>query len=439
VTDPFLRAKELDEKYRFLNAVAQDTTSTGAGRLQGYSVSVKDCICTKGIETKAGSRILEGYVPPFDATVVSRCRSEGAVILGKTTQDEFGFGTFNVNTPYNVPLNPHDLERTCGGSSGGAACLTAVADFPHLALAESTGGSISCPASFCGVVGVTPTYGRVSRWGLIDYANSLDKIGCMAKTVGEVALLLSVIGGPDEYDSTVLDVPEEDFADLEISVEGVKMGVPEEYFAEGVDDGVKDSIWVALKVLEGEGADLSEVSLPHTGVALSAYYIIAMAEASTNLAKLCGLRYGLQPEEGGNFDEYFSRVRAEGFSEEAKRRIILGTFTRMAGYRDAYYLKALKVRTRVIEDFKRAFEEVDVLAAPTMPVVAPRFNEIAEMEPIQQYMMDVLTVAPNLAGVPMISIPCGEVDGMPAGLHIMADHLEETKMLGVARAWEVLR
>jgi len=430
------RTRILNEKYLFLNKLADEEVH-GSGKLGGYAVSVKDCICTKDMESKAGSKILEGYKPPFDATVVERTRAEGAFILGKTTQDEFGFGTFNVNTSYSIPLNPYDPDRTCGGSSGGAACITAVADFPHVALAESTGGSISCPASFCGVVGITPTYGRVSRWGLIDYANSLDKIGVMAKTVDEAALLLEIISGPDRYDSTVLNEPVGDYSGLEASVEEIRIGIPSEYYAEGVNEKVKNTVWKALKKLEDMGATLQEVSLPHTDVSLSAYYIIAMAEASTNLAKLSGLRYGLNLPLEGNFDQYFSRVRAEGFGDEVKRRIILGTYTRMAGYRDAYYLKALKVRTLVIEDFKKAYQNVDVLIAPTMPVAAPRFDEIAEMEPLQHYMMDILTVAPNLAGVPMVSVPCGRVDGLPVGLHIMSDHLQESKAIRVAKAWEM--
>ena len=438
--DAIQRARALDEKYNIFNTIAENVETEGSGRLENVAVSVKDNICTKGMQTTAGSKILEGYVPPFDATVVEKCRREGAFILGKTTQDEFGFGTFNVNTPFGVPRNPLDPERSCGGSSGGAACLTAVADFSHLALAESTGGSISCPAAFCGVVGLTPTYGRTSRWGLVDYANSLDKIGCMGKTVVDVALLLSVISGPDEYDSTVLQAPEEDFTEnLVDSVEGFRIGVPGEYFTEGIDAGVKERVWDAIDRLESLGASVQDVSLPHTGASLASYYIIAMAEASTNLAKFCGLRYGLHLPLDGNFDEYFSKVRARGFSEEVKRRIILGTFTRMAGYRDAYYLKALRVRTRVIQDFKNAFREVDILAAPTMPVVAPRFDEIAGMEPIQHYMMDVLTVAPNLAGIPMISVPCGTVDGLPVGLHLMADHLQEGRMIQAAHAYEVSR
>jgi len=427
------RVRVLDEEYHFINTLAERIDVEPDGKLKGYTVSVKDNICVKGMQSTAGSKILEGYIPPFDATVISKCRAEGAGILGKTTQDEFGFGTFNINTPYQRPLNPHDPERSTGGSSGGAACLTAVADFPHIALSESTGGSISCPASWCGVVGVTPTYGRVSRWGLIDYANSLDKIGVMAKTVGEAALLLEVISGPDRYDSTVLDAPVPKYTELD-QIKGLRVGVPKEYFGEGVDSEVEELVWAAIKGLESKGAKVSEVSLSHTKYSLSSYYIIAMAEASTNLAKFSGLRYGLQETIEGDFNQYFSRVRTLGLGAEAKRRVMLGTFTRMAGYRDAYYLKALKVRTRVIEDFKRAFKDVDVLAAPAMPVVAPRFDEIEQLEPIHHYMMDVLTVAPNLAGIPMVSVPCGSAHGMPVGLHLMADHLEEHKLLKAA--WE---
>jgi aspartyl-tRNA(Asn)/glutamyl-tRNA(Gln) amidotransferase subunit A len=431
------RVKRLDEKYHFMNTFSDDPTTEHDGRLSGYYVSVKDNICVNGMQSTAGSKILEGYIPPFDATVIARCRAEGAIILGKTTQDEFGFGTFNVNTPYKIPLNPHDLKRSTGGSSGGAACITTVADFPHIALSESTGGSISCPASWCGVVGITPTYGRISRWGLIDYANSLDKIGVIAKTVEDAALLLEVISGPDKYDSTVLDEKVPIYTELD-SVKGLKVGVPKEYFREGVDQKVEKQVWSTIKQLESNGAKLTDISLPHTKYSLSSYYIIAMAEASTNLAKFSGLRYGQQEIIEGNFNQYFSKVRSTGFGEEAKRRIMLGTFTRMAGYRDAYYLKALKVRTKVIEDFKKAFRSVDVLAAPTMPVVAPRFDKIEQLEPIQHYMMDILTVAPNLAGIPMISVPCGKAHGMPVGLHFMADHLKEHTMLKAAREVEQL-
>jgi len=431
------QAHSINRRYRAFNHVAEALEAEGRGRLTGFHVSVKDNVCVKGMPSTAGSKVLGGYMPPFDATVVAKCRLEGAAILGKTAQDEFGGGTFNVNTPYSVPLNPHDSERSPGGSSGGAAVVTAAADFPHLAIAESTGGSISCPASFCGVVGITPTYGRTSRWGLIDYANSLDKIGCMGKTVRDAALLLSVISGPDRYDSTVLHAQVEDYvAYAGKPVKGLRVGVPREYFGEGVDQGVSDVVWGGVKRLEDQGADVREVSLPFTRYSLSSYYIIAMAEASTNLAKYCGLRYGLHLPLEGSFDEYFSAVRSAGFGDEAKRRIILGTYARMAGYRDAYYLKALKVRTLVIEDFRRVYRDVDVLAAPSMPVVAPRFDEIAELEPIQHYMMDILTLAPNLDVVPMVSVPCGESHGMPVGLHVMADYMGEGDMIRAAAAVE---
>jgi len=434
------KAKEIDKKFNVFVTIADKVEKTVKGKLNGIAISIKDNICTKGMQSTAGSKILEAYIPPFDATVVEKCRKEGAFVIGKTIQDEFGFGTFSINTDYTIPKNPIDPERSCGGSSGGSAGLTTAADFPHISIAESTGGSISCPASFCGVVGLTPTYGRVSRWGLIDYANSLDKIGPIGKTVKDTALLLSVIAGPDKYDSTVLKLKEEYFTKyLKNSVKGIKIGVPKEYFGEGVDEKIKKLVWEAIKKLESLGASYKEVSLPHTKYALSSYYIIAMTEASTNLAKLCGMRYGLHLPLKGNYDAYFSEVRKQGFTEEAKRRIILGTYARMAGFREAYYLKALKVRTRVIQDFKKAFKDYDVLIAPTMPVIAPKFDEIAKLEPIQHYMMDILTVGPNLAGIPMISVPCGFVDKLPVGLHIMGDHLQEGKIIQVAHTFEVNR
>jgi aspartyl-tRNA(Asn)/glutamyl-tRNA(Gln) amidotransferase subunit A len=431
------KAQAIDLKFKAFNFIS-DKHEEGHGKLEGYAITVKDNICVKEMRSSAGSKILENYIPPFDATVVSKSRAEGAIILGKTTMDEFGFGSFNVNTCFNIPKNPYDPERCTGGSSGGAAVVTAVADFPHIAIAESTGGSISCPSSFCGVVGLTPTYGRTSRWGLIDFANSLDKRGCIGKTVREVALLLSVISGPDEYDSTAIREQVPNFIEFTgKSVEEYKIGVPREYYGEGVDSGIIETVWRGIHKLESMGATIKEISMPFTKHSLSSYYIIAMAEASTNLAKLCGLRYGLKLPLEGNFDEYFSRVRTMGFGEEAKRRIILGTYARMAGYRDAYYMRALRVRTKVIEDFKRAFKTVDILAAPTMPVVAPRFDEISRLEPHQHYMMDALTVAPNLAGVPMISVPFGKEEGMPVGIHLMADHLEEGKLITAASNLEV--
>ncbi len=434
------QVKLIQKKYSPFITVANRIEAAKKGKLAGIAVSVKDNICTIGIQSTAGSRILQGYIPPFDATVVERVKQAGATIIGKTAQDEFGFGTFSTNCAYGVPKNPNDTDRSCGGSSGGAACITAAAEFKHIALAESTGGSISCPAAFCGVVGLTPTYGLVSRWGLIDYANSLDKIGPIAKTTAGAALMLSVIAGYDPRDSTSLKVKPQDYTKyLGKPVKGMKIGVPEEYFGEGVDKTVADKVWDAIKKLESLGCTYKKISLPHTQYALPAYYIIAMAESSTNLAKFCGLRYGLHAALKGNYDEYFSTVRSVGFGEEAKRRIILGTYARMAGYRDAYYLKALKVRTKVIQDFKAAFKSVDVLVAPTMPVIAPKFSEIAKLTPIENYMMDILTVAPNLVGMPMISVPCGDVKGLPVGLHIMGNHLQEGKIIQVADMFEKVK
>lgn len=433
------RARVIQKKYSAFITIADKIEGKTKGKLAGIAISVKDNICTAGMQTTAGSKILEGYIPPFNATCVEKILKEGGAILGKTAMDEFGFGTFSVNCAYEIPKNPLDTSRSCGGSSGGAACLTLAADFPHIAVAESTGGSISCPAAFTGTVGLTPTYGRVSRWGLVDYANSLDKIGCIGKSVEDVALLLSVISGPDNYDSTVLDLPEEDFTKyLKVSVKGMRIGVPKEYF-ENVDEKIAEVVWSAIKKLEDLGASYKEISLPYTKYALPSYYIIAMAESSTNLAKFCGMRYGFHMGLQGNFDEYFSTVREKTFGEEAKRRIVLGTFARMAGFRDAYYLKALKVRTKIIEDFKTVFKKFDILAAPTMPVVAPRFDEIEKLEPIEVYMMDILTVAPNLAGIPMISVPCGFVTKLPVGLHLIGDHLQEKKILQVAYAFEQVK
>ncbi len=438
--DVFAELARLNLKHNFLITIAEGKPGKRGGRLAGLPVSVKDCICTKGIQSTAGSRILEGYVPPFDATPVSRVKSAGAEIIGKTAQDEFGFGTFSTNCGFGIPKNPIDPTRSCGGSSGGAAGLVKALDMPHIALGQSTGGSISCPASFCGVVGLTPTYGLVSRYGLIDYANSLDKIGPIGKSVGDIALMLSVITGHDPHDQTTIDKKPEDYAkhlnDGDVGLRGIRIGVPREYFAEGVDGKVRKCVMDSLDRLQQLGAKCSECSLPNTKHSIPAYYIIATAEASTNLAKFCGMRYGAEEKVEGEFNEYFSRVRSKYFGDEAKRRILLGTFARMAGYRDQFYLKSMRVRTLLINDFRRAFKRFDVLIAPTMPVIAPKFSEIKRMTPVQNYMADILTVAPNMAGIPMLSVPCGEVHGMPVGMHILGNHLGEGKILRVGNAFE---
>lgn len=425
---------ELDV-FRGLGQVTDDTD----GRLNGLPVSVKDNICVDGFEATAGSKILEGYEPGFTATVVRRLQDAGAQVVGKTNQDEFGFGTFSTNSAYGVPKNPHDRDRVAGGSSGGAAALTAALDRPHIAYGQSTGGSISCPAAFCGVVGVTPTYGRNSRYGLIDYGNSLDKIGPIARSVGDAVMALDIMQGPDPQDfTTARDVPS--VVPEEYSLEGKKIGVPEQYMEyEGVDPAVRDEVRSTLDDLESRGAVVESVDLPKIGheFTVPSYYITAVAEASTNLARFCGMRYGAEgdPRQQG-FDEYFSEVRTGAFGEEARRRIMLGHFARQAGYRDAYYVKALKVRRLVIEEFRRALGEYDVLASPTMPIPAPTFEEAGELPPEQVYAMDTLTVGANLAGLPHVSLPTGTVDGMPVGLQLIGDHFDEATMLSTAGAVE---
>lgn len=430
------KVEKIQLRYEPFITIVEKFEVCGKGLLTGYFVSVKDNICTQGIRTTAGSKILEGYVPPFDATCVKKVKEHGGILLGKTSMDEFGFGTFNVNCAYGIPKNPLDVSRSCGGSSGGAACLTQASDFPHVALAVSTGGSISCPAAFCGVVGLTPTYGRVSRWGLIDFANSLDKIGCMAKSVKEVALTLQVICGRDELDPTSVET-KENFLKLDPE-KRYKIGIPKEYF-EQAEEEVAEEVWKAVKIFESEGFSYQEVSLPSTRYAIPAYYLLAVSEASTNLAKFCGMRYGFELELEGNYDEYFSEVRASCFGEEAKRRILLGTFARMAGFREAYYLKALQVRRIILQEFKKVFKKFDLLLAPTMPLIAPKFEEIARLTPLQVYACDILTVAPNLAGIPMLSIPAGKVKGMPVGLHLLADHWQEKKILNAGYFFEKVR
>ena len=427
--DPVARAEELQR----LSKAGKAT-----GKLFGVIVSVKDNLCVKGVESTASSAILKGYKPLYNATVVQRCLDEGAIILGKTVQDEFGFGGFSVNTGIGVekPVHPLDKKRTTGGSSGGAAGLTRKATFPHLALAESTGGSIANPAAFCGVVGLTPTYGAVSRYGLIDYANSLDKIGTMAMTVEDAALLLESIHGPDLKDGTSAHAPKQQLTDLPSAIQGIRVGVVKEAFPESMDSNVRRLLMTALQAIEAKGGRRLDLSLPLAmKFGLATYYTLAMSEASTNLAKYCGIRYGASETLSGTYNEYFSRVRDNQLGAEAKRRILLGTFARMAGYRDAFYTKAAQARTKIIEEYARVFKDVDVLVTPTMPLVAPTFDELKNLTPLQHYQMDILTVPPNLAGLPHISIPIGEVNGLPVGLMITAPHFHEHKIIQVAKAY----
>ena len=423
----FMRALEKGEK--------------NSGELSGIPFVVKDAICTKDTVTSAGSKIIENYEPVFDATVVERLRAAGATFYGKTNQDEFGFGTFSTNCAFETPKNPHDPERVVGGSSGGAGAIVAAMDQPVISVGESTGGSITNPAAYNGVVGITPTYGRVSRYGLVDYANSLDKIGILAKTVYGAAKGLEVISGHDQNDQTTVEGAVPAYSENLEEKEELKIGVPKQYVElEGLEEGVRKNFEKSLEKLKEKGATVEEVDMPllHKDVAVPAYYVIAMAEASTNLAKFSGIRYGIEfePEDYDNFSEYASDVRTEGFGEETKRRTLLGTYTRQAGYRDQYYLKAAKVRQKIIDQFREAFEEYDVLVSPSMPNIAPKIEDAEDMPPEEVYAMDTLTVGPNLAGMPMISVPNGNSKGMPTGLHIVGDHFEEQTILDVAKTFQ---
>ncbi|MEM4397915.1 MAG: amidase family protein [Candidatus Woesearchaeota archaeon] len=409
-------------------------------KLFGLPVSIKDCICVKDLESRSGSKVLKNYKPFFDATIVDKIKEQGGIILGKTSQDAFGFGSFNVNVGIDekIPLNPYDKERVTGGSSGGAAGITRKLfekKINHIAIAESTGGSIACPAAYSGVYGLTPTYGLVSRYGLMDYGNSLDKIGIMANDIEEIALMLEVISGFDEKDSTSKNIEIPKYSEkTDLKKLNFKVAVLKE-FVENINEDVKKNLFETLEKAKKNYKLIYEfVSLPLTfKYGIQTYYLIAISEASTNLAKFSGIRYGYEKELKGNFNEYFSEVRTEAFSKEEKRRIILGTFARMSGFRDAYYLKALKVRTKIIQEYKKLFENYDLLISPTMPNVAPKFSEIKTLTPLENYMMDIMTVGPNLAGLPHLSLPNGFSKNMPTALMIIANHFEEKKIIDFAR------
>ncbi|MCX9013836.1 MAG: Asp-tRNA(Asn)/Glu-tRNA(Gln) amidotransferase subunit GatA [Candidatus Methanoperedens sp.] len=403
------------------------------GVLAGIPVAIKDNISTKGIRTTCSSNILTGYVPPYDAHVIERLKAAGAVIIGKTNMDEFAMGTSTETSYYGATKNPWDTDRVPGGSSGGSAAAVAGGEAP-LSLGSDTGGSVRCPASFCGVAGLKPTYGVISRYGLISYANSLEQIGPFATSVRDLAAIFDVVSGHDLRDSTSVDRKTNYSSALENDVKGLNIGVPAEYFGEGTDEAVEKSVWNAIHTLEDLGATWTEVKMPHTKYALSAYYIIAMSEASSNLARFDGMRYGIRTEDS-NWHTTFSQVRAAGFGEEVKRRILLGTYALSAGYHDKYYLKALKVRTLIKQDFERAFNDVDVLIAPTMPYPAFKLGEKID-DPLSLYLADVDTVPINLAGVPSISIPCGFSDGLPIGMQVIGKHFDEAAILRTAYTFE---
>jgi len=419
---------------RALEAAREIDAGGHKGPLAGVPVAIKDNISTTGLSTTCSSKILQGYVPPYDAHVIEKLKAAGAVILGKTNMDEFAMGTSTESSHYGPTLNPWDTERVPGGSSGGSAAVVAAGEAP-VSLGSDTGGSVRCPAAFCGVVGLKPTYGVVSRFGLISYANSLEQIGPMATTVTDIAILMDVIGGYDSRDSTSINRKNTYSDALKDDVKGLKIGVPEEYFGEGIEKDVEKAVWDAIGKYEDMGASWKKIAMPHTKYALASYYIIAMSEASSNLARFDGTRYGFRAEEGENWHTMASKTRAQGFGSEVKRRILLGTYALSAGYHDKYYLKALKVRTLVKQDFDRAFTDVDVLMAPTMPTPAFKIGEKID-DPLSLYLADVNTVPINLAGVPSISVPCGFSGGMPVGLQIIGKPFDENTILRAAYSFE---
>ncbi|HKD78045.1 MAG TPA: Asp-tRNA(Asn)/Glu-tRNA(Gln) amidotransferase subunit GatA [Candidatus Angelobacter sp.] len=404
--------------------------------LGGVPVGIKDVLVTGGVRTTAGSKILGRYIPPYDSTAVARMEAAGAVILGKLNCDEFAMGSSNENSAFYPVHNPHDLSRVPGGSSGGSAAAVA-AGMAVAALGSDTGGSIRQPASFCGVVGLMPTYGRVSRYGLIAFASSLDHVGPLTRSVNDAALVLRTIAGRDPMDPTSADVPVPDYvAELEKPVKGLRLGVAREYFGEGLEPEVRAAVEAAIEKLAGLGCEIVKVSLPHTEYAIPTYYVVATAEASSNLARFDGVRYGLRAKDARTLPEMYRRTRDRGFGSEVKRRIMLGTYVLSAGYYDAYYLKAQKVRTLVTRDFEQAFGKVDAILTPTSPTAAFPLGEKVD-DPLAMYLADIYTVTADLAGIPGISVPCGETrQKLPIGLQILGKHFDEATVLRVAHAYE---
>ena len=419
------QAKRVDEKLARGESVSP---------LAGIPGALKDNMCTKGIKTTCASKILANFVPPYDATITEKLAAADAVIVGKANMDEFAMGSSTENSGFFVTRNPWDTERVPGGSSGGSGAAVAAGE-AIWSLGSDTGGSIRLPAAYCGVVGLKPTYGRVSRYGLVAYASSLDQIGPFARDVRDCALVLGAISGHDRRDSTSIDAPVPDYtAKLEAGVKGLKIGLPREYFVAGMQPEVEAAIRRSIDELVKMGAELVEVSMPNTQYALATYYLIATAEASSNLGRYDGVGFGHRGE-GSDIVSMYKRSRAEGFGPEVQRRIMLGTYALSSGYYDAYYLKALKVRTLIKQDFDRAFGKVDVLIAPIAPTTAFKIGEKVE-DPLAMYLVDVCTIPSNLAGVPALSLPCGFVEGLPVGMQIIGPHLSEATLLQVAYTFE---
>ncbi len=439
-TDPEIGAYLTLSKDRALEQAARMDSLAAKGEelppLGGVPVGIKDVMVTRGVRTTAGSKILANYIPPYDCTAVARLEAAGAVLLGKLNCDEFAMGSSNENSAWRPVRNPRDLSRVPGGSSGGSAAAVA-ADMAVATLGSDTGGSIRQPASFCGVVGLMPTYGRVSRYGLIAFASSLDRIGPLTKTVRDAAIALRTIAGRDPMDSTSAEVPVPDYvAELEKPVRGLKLGVAKEYFGEGLDSEVRKSVEAAIQKLAGSGCEIVPVSLPHTEYAIPTYYLVATAEASSNLARFDGVRYGYRARDARTLSEMYRRSRDHGFGAEVKRRIMLGTYALSAGYYDAYYLKAQRVRTLLVRDFEEAFKKVDAIVTPTSPTAAFKLGEKVD-DPLSMYLADIFTVTADLAGIPGISVPCGEtMENLPVGLQILGKHFDEATILRVAHAYE---
>jgi aspartyl-tRNA(Asn)/glutamyl-tRNA(Gln) amidotransferase subunit A len=404
--------------------------------LLGIPIAVKDNMCAEGIKTTCGSKILGNFVPPYDATVVRKLKQAGYVLCGKPNMDEFAMGSSTENSGFFITKNPWDLARIPGGSSGGSAAAVAAGECIG-ALGSDTGGSIRQPAACCGVVGLKPTYGRVSRFGLVAFASSLDQIGPITKDVTDTALLLNIIAGHDPKDSTSADIAVPDFTKaLKKDVKGLKIGIPREYFIEGMDPEVERAVRDAIKTLEGLGAKAVEVSLPHTGYAVATYYILATSEASSNLARYDGVKYGFRTQNPKDLMDMYFKTRSQGFGPEVKRRIMLGTYALSAGYYEAYYKKGQQVRTLIKRDFDEAFKSVDVIATPTAPTAAFKIGEKSD-DPLQMYLSDIFTISVNLAGIPGISIPCGFTkDNLPIGLQLLGRHFDEEKILHFAYAYE---
>ncbi len=405
--------------------------------LFGIPIAIKDNISTKGVKTTCSSKMLENYIPPFDATVIEKLKEQGYILTGKTNLDEFAMGSSTENSAFFTTKNPWDISRVPGGSSGGSAAAVAAGIVPA-SLGSDTGGSIRQPAAFCGVVGLKPTYGRVSRYGLVAFASSLDQIGPITRTVEDAAVLMNVISGKDEKDSTSVDKPVPDFTKaLDKDVKGLKIGLPEEFFSKDLNPKIKELVLNAAQQLEKEGAELVSVSLPTAKYAIEAYYIIAPSEASSNLARFDGVRYGYRTKDYKDLDEMYAKTREEGFGAEVKRRIMLGTYSLSSGYYDAYYLKAQKVRTLIYREFMDVFKNVDVLLTPTTPDVAFKIGEKSN-DPIQMYLSDIFTVSVNMATLPAISLPCGFIDGLPVGMQFIGKPFDEETLLQVSNYYQKL-